>query len=59
MEEYFQPTFIILILEKAQKNEINFLWILDGKGLKGCKELLKDTYLKNKYFIFTLASFEK
>ena len=47
------------VLEKAQKNEINFLWVLDGKGLKSCKELLKDTYLKNKDFMFTLASFEK
>lgn len=45
------------VLEKAQKNEINFLWILDGKGLKSCKELLKDTYLKNKDFMFTLARF--
>ncbi|KLL01734.1 MAG: Type II restriction enzyme MboI [Mycoplasmataceae bacterium RC_NB112A] len=34
------------LLVKAQKNEINFLWILDGKGLKSCKGLLKDTYLK-------------
>ena len=47
------------VLEKAQKNEINFLWIVDGKGLKSCKELLKDIYLKNKDFIFTLASFKE
>ncbi|KLL03751.1 MAG: DNA adenine methylase, partial [Mycoplasmataceae bacterium RV_VA103A] len=47
------------VLEKAQNNEINFLWVLDGKGLKSCKELLKDTYLKNKDFMFTLAGFEK
>ena len=47
------------VLEKAQKNEINFLWILDGKGLKSCKELLKDTYQKSKDFMFTLTGFEK
>jgi DNA adenine methylase len=47
------------VLEKAQNNEINFLWILDGKGLKSCKELLKDTYLKNKDFMFTISRFEK
>jgi len=47
------------VLEKAQKNAINFLWILDGKGLKSCKDLLKVTYLKNKDFMFTLAGFEK
>jgi hypothetical protein len=47
------------VLEKAQNNEINFLWILDGKGLKSCKELLKDIYLKNKDFMFTLVSFRK
>ncbi|MCE8163860.1 MAG: Dam family site-specific DNA-(adenine-N6)-methyltransferase [Candidatus Moeniiplasma glomeromycotorum] len=47
------------VLEKVQKNEINFLWILDGKGLKSCKDLLKDTYQKNKGFMFTLISFEE
>ncbi|MCE8163483.1 MAG: hypothetical protein I3273_06605 [Candidatus Moeniiplasma glomeromycotorum] len=47
------------VLEKAQKNEINFLWVLDGKGLKSCKELLKTTYLENKNFMFTLAGFER
>jgi hypothetical protein len=46
-------------LQKAQNNEINFLWILDGKGLKSVKELLKEVYLQNKDFMFTLASFEK
>jgi hypothetical protein len=46
-------------LKKAQNNEINFLWILDGKGLKSCKELLKNTYLENKDFMFTLVGFEK
>jgi hypothetical protein len=35
------------------------LWVLDGKGLISCKELLKKTYLKNKDFMFTLAEFEK
>jgi hypothetical protein len=35
------------------------LWILDGKGLKSCKELLRDIYLKNKDFMFTLASFKE
>jgi hypothetical protein len=33
--------------------------VLDGKGLKGLKSLLKDHYLKNKDFMFTIASFEK
>lgn len=47
------------VLQKAQNNEINFLWILDGKGLKSCKELLKDTYLKNKVFMFTISQFEE
>jgi DNA adenine methylase len=47
------------VLEKAYKNEISFLWILDGKGLKSCKELLKDTYQKNKDFMFTLAGFRE
>jgi hypothetical protein len=47
------------VLKKAQNNEINFLWILDGKGLKSCKELLKDTYFKNKDFMFTIASFSE
>ena len=47
------------VLEKAQNNEINFLWIVDGKGLKSCKELLKDIYLKSKDFMFTLASFKE
>ncbi|CAI2162008.1 2926_t:CDS:10 [Funneliformis geosporum] len=46
------------ILTKAQKNEINFLWILDGKGLKSCKELLKNTYLENKDFMFSLSAGE-
>jgi len=47
------------VLQKAQNNEINFLWVLDGKGLKSVKELLKEVYLQNKDFMFTLASFEK
>jgi len=47
------------VLQKAQDNEINFLWILDGKGLKSVKELLKEVYLQNKDFMFTIASFEK
>ncbi|MCE8163986.1 MAG: Dam family site-specific DNA-(adenine-N6)-methyltransferase [Candidatus Moeniiplasma glomeromycotorum] len=47
------------VLAKAQKNEINFLWVLDGKGLKSCKDLLKDTYQKNKDFMFTLVGFEE
>lgn len=47
------------VLEKAQKNEIKFLWIVDGKGLKSCKELLKDIYLKSKDFIFTLVRFKE
>ena len=46
------------VLEKTKKNEINFLWILDGKGLKSCKDLLKEIYQKNKDFIFTLDSFK-
>jgi DNA adenine methylase len=47
------------VLKKAQANEINFLWILDGKGLKSCKDLLKETYLKNKNFMFTIAGFRE
>lgn len=47
------------VLQKAQKNEINFLWILDGKGLKSVRDLLKELYLINKDFMFTLASFEE
>src|SRR5688572_3202640 len=47
------------VLEKAQKNEIKFLWVVDGKGLKSCKELLKTIYLKNKKFMFTLAGFKE
>jgi len=47
------------VLQKAQNNEINFLWILDGKGLKSCKDLLKETYQKNQDFMFTLAGFGK
>ena len=47
------------VLEKVKKNEMNFLWILDGKGLISCKTVLKDTYLKNKDFMFTIAGFEK
>lgn len=47
------------VLQKAQNNEINFLWILDGKGLKSVKELLKDVFLANREFMFTIASFEK
>jgi hypothetical protein len=47
------------VLKKAQENEINFLWVLDGKGLKSCKELLKDAYLKNKDFMFTIAGFRE
>jgi len=47
------------VLQKAQNNEINFLWILDGKGLKSVKGLLKEIYLSNKDFMFTLVSFEK
>lgn len=45
------------VLQKAQNNEINFLWILDGKGLKSVKELLKEVYLVNRDFMFTIASF--
>jgi len=32
---------------------------LDGKGLKSYKEILKNSYLKNKDFMFTIATFEK
>lgn len=45
------------VLQKAQNNEINFLWVLDGKGLKSVKELLKEVYLQSKDFMFTIASF--
>ncbi|RHZ35879.1 DpnII family type II restriction endonuclease [endosymbiont GvMRE of Glomus versiforme] len=45
------------VLQKAYNNEINFLWVLDGKGLKSVKELLKEVYLVNKGFMFTIASF--
>jgi len=47
------------ILQKAQNNEINFCWILDGKALKSVKGILKEIYLNNKDFMFTLASFEQ
>jgi DNA adenine methylase len=47
------------VLQKAQNNEINFLWVLDGKGLKSVKGLLKEVYLQNKDFMFTIASFKE
>jgi len=47
------------VLNKANNNEINFCWILDGEALKSVKEILKEIYLKNKDFMFTLASFEQ
>lgn len=45
------------VLQKAQNNEIDFLWVLDGKGLKSVKGLLKEIYLQNKDFMFTIAKF--
>ena len=45
------------VLQKDQNSKINFLWILDGKGLKSTKELLKEVYLVNRDFMFTLTSF--
>jgi len=47
------------VLNKTNNNKINFIWILDGKGLKSVKKIIQEIYLINKQFMFTLNSFEK
>ncbi|WNE41782.1 MAG: Type-2 restriction enzyme MboI [Mycoplasmataceae bacterium] len=41
----------------SEKENINFLWIGDGKGLRTVKEALRNTFFSTKNFMFTISSF--
>ena len=43
----------------SEKENINFLWIGDGRGLRTVKEVLRNTFFSTKNFMFTISSFEE